>query len=293
MLPSFELLRPRSLAEGLEALAPDGKDVLPVAGGTNLIVDMRSRRRCPDRLVDISRLAELRGIRQEDGYLVAGATTTLAEVLAHPLVARHAAPLGAAAATFASPLVRNRATLGGNLADGSPAADSAPSLLVLDAEVALGLLRRDACWLPLDEFFVLVRKTRLRPGELLVAIRWPQPAATAGGGFAKFGLRQADAISVVSAAVHFDRRDDGTCRGVRIALGAVAPRPIRARAAEAALEGRKLDREAIVEAAALCGEAASPIDDLRGTAAYRRRLAAVLVRRLLEANQATPRDGAR
>jgi carbon-monoxide dehydrogenase medium subunit len=280
------------LAEGLEALAPAGKEALPVAGGTNLIVDMRSRRHEPDVLVDISRLAELRGVRQEDGHVVAGAATTLAEILADPLVARHAAPLGSAAAAFASPLVRNRATLGGNLADGSPAADSAPPLLVLDAEVALASCGGTR-WLPLDDFFVSVRKTRLQPGELLVAIRWPMPAPSAGGGFAKFGLRRADAISVVSAAVFLDRGGDGICRQARIALGAVAPRPIRARAAEAALEGRKLDREAIDEAAMLCGEAASPIDDVRGSAAYRRRLATVLVRRLLEANQASPRDGAR
>ncbi len=291
MLPAFELIRPRSLAEGLEVLASGRQEAVPVAGGTNLIVDMRSRRRCPEVLVDVSRLDELRGIWQEGGYLVAGAATTLAEILAHPLVSQHAAPLREAASVFASPLVRNRATLGGNLADGSPAADSAPALLVLDAEVELASPGQTR-WLPLADFFVSVRQTRLQPGELLVALRWPVPCATAHGGFAKFGLRKADAISVVSAAVQLDCTADGRCRQARIALGAVAPRPLRMPAAEAALEGRKLEREAIAEAARLCGEAASPIDDVRASAVYRRRLAGVLVRRLLEANEASPRDRA-
>jgi carbon-monoxide dehydrogenase medium subunit len=208
-----------------------------------------------------------------------GACVTIAELLRDPLVARHGAPLRQAAAEFASPLVRNRATIGGNLADASPAADTAPPLLALDAEVELASARGTQC-VPLNQFFTGVRKTVRRPDELLTRVFWPVAEKRAGA-FRKFGLRRADAISVVSAAVTAEGNGDGRCRAAAVALGAVAPTPIRVTQAEELLCGAKWSTELIAQAAAIAARETQPIDDVRGTAEYRRHITEVIVRRLL------------
>ncbi len=281
MLPEFDLYLPTSLQEALECLAEHAPDTAPLAGGTNLVVDLRSGRHAPQTLVDISRLPELKGIRRENGHVFTGAGVTIAELLDDPQVGAAGPCLRAAASIFASPLVRNRATLGGNLADGSPAADTAPSLLALEAEVELASSagRRR---IPLDEFFIHVRKTQLQPGEVIAGVRWTAVGPNTYTAFQKLGLRKADAISVVSAAVRVDVDEDGKVEKARIALGSVAPVPLRARGAEDALYGRKLTAVCAREAAELAARAASPISDVRASAEYRREMAAVLVRRLLE-----------
>lgn len=280
MLPEFDFLRPKTLPEALSMLAGD---VMPIAGGTNVIADLRAEKHHPRALVDLSRLAELRGIRRDGlgrGHIAIGGGTTITELLREPLIAQHAAALVQAARVFANPLIRNRATVGGNLVDASPAADTAPPLLALDAEVELtsaaGTRR-----VPLADFFTGVRATVRRPDELLTAIRWPLPTPHTHTAFYKLGLRKADAISVVSVAVAVTFDNVGRCAQARIALGAVAPRPLRAPAAEAVLLGEKLTPAVIGEAARLAGEAASPISDIRGSAAYRRQVTEVVVRRLL------------
>ncbi len=281
MLPEFALLMPQTLEEALEMLAEGAPDVAPLAGGTNLVVDMRSGRYCPGVVVNIGGLEELRGVRRENGYLVVGGGVTIAELLDDPLIAQHAPVLREAAAVLANPLVRNRATVGGNLADASPAADSAPPLLVLGAEVEL-VSRQGTRRVPLADFFVHVRKTVRQPQELLAAIRWPVPTDRSASAFRKLALRKADAISVLNAAVNVERDGAGRCRQARIALGAVAPTPIRAHEAEEALRGQQLTPATIAEAARLAAEATQPIDDIRGSAAYRKRVVEVLVRRLLD-----------
>ncbi len=281
MLPEFALLMPQTLEEALEMLAEGAPDVAPLAGGTNLVVDMRSGRYCPGVVVNIGGLEELRGVRRENGHLVVGGGVTIAELLDDPLIAQHAPVLREAAAVLANPLVRNRATVGGNLADASPAADSAPPLLVLGAEVEL-VSRQGTRRVPLEDFFVHVRKTVRRPQELLAAIRWPVPMERSASAFRKLALRKADAISVLNAAVNVERDGAGRCRQARIALGAVAPTPIRAHEAEEALRGQQLTPVTIAEAARLAAEATQPIDDIRGSAAYRKRVVEVLVRRLLD-----------
>jgi carbon-monoxide dehydrogenase medium subunit len=280
VLPEFELLMPETLAEALDLLDKQAPDVVPLAGGTNLIVDLRDRRRHHQTLMDVSRLSELRGIHRENGGIVVGGGTTIAELLSAPLISEHGAPLRDAAAVFAGPLVRNRATIAGNLVDASPAADTAPPLLVLDAEVELvskGGSRR----VPLDEFMVGVRETLLQPNELVQAVRWPVAPADSVAAFHKTGLRRADAISVLSVAVKIASDDNERCREARIALGAVAPRPIRANAAEGILTGQSWTPELVRQAARVAAETACPIDDIRGSAAYRRRVVEVLVKRLL------------
>lgn len=280
MLPEFEMLMPQSLPEALALLAHHGPDVAPIAGGTNLIVDMRAERHCPPVVMDISRLRELRGVQRENGHIVMGGGTTLSDCLRHPLIAEHAPPLKQAAAVFANPLTRNRATVGGNLVDASPAADTAPPLLSLGAEVQL-TGTTGTRWLPLAEFIVGVRKTQLQSGELLTAIRWPAASPCSAGAFHKLGLRKADAISVVSVAVWVDRDEARRCTTARIALGAVAPKPIRAYEAEAVLRDQPLTPDVIEAAARSAAEATRPISDIRGSAAYRKRVTGVIVRRLL------------
>jgi CO/xanthine dehydrogenase FAD-binding subunit len=280
VLPEFDLLTPDTLSEALDLLDSGAPHVVPLAGGTNLIVDLRDRRRQAQALMDVSRLPELRGIRREYGHIVMGGGSTIADLLTDPLIAEHGAPLTDAAKAFAGPLVRNRATVAGNLADASPAADTAPPLLVLDAEIELvsktGMRR-----VPLDEFLVGVRETLRRPTELLLAVRWPVPPVHSTAAFYKAGLRRADAISVLSVAVSIECDQQRRCSKARIALGAVAPRPIRAHAAEEILNGRTLRPDLLAQAARLASEATRPIDDIRGSAAYRRRVVEVLVRRLL------------
>lgn len=280
MLPEFDLLRPRSLGEALAMLADQAPDVLPLAGGTNLIVELRDSQRSPRKLMDVSRLPELRGISREDGHIVIGGGTTMAELLTHSLIAEHGRPLQQAAAKLGNPLVRNRATVAGNLANASPAADTAPPLLVLGAAVDLASKNGARC-IPLQEFMIGVNKTLLRPDELLMSIRWPVPPPRSAAGFYKIGLRKADACSVINAAAMAIWDEAGLCLQARIAIGAAAPQPVRAFEAEASLRGQPLRTDVIARAAQLAVRATQPIDDIRGTASYRQRMAEVMVRRLL------------
>ena len=151
---------------------------MPIAGGTNVVVDLRAGKHQPAALIDITRLPGLRSIQRDNGHLVIGGGTTISDLLYDPLIAQHASALQEAAAVFANPLIRNRATVGGNLVDASPAADTAPPLLALDAEVELASqsgIRR----VPLADFLVGVRKTLRRPDELLTAVRFPMPPVRA------------------------------------------------------------------------------------------------------------------
>jgi len=280
MLPEFNLLMPKTLAEALEMLIDHAPDVAPLAGGTNLIPDMRGGRHRPGVLVNVAGLDELGGVRREDGHMIVGGGVTIAELLDAPLIAQTAPVLREAAAVLASPLVRNRATVGGNLADASPAADTAPPLLVLGAEVELAS-KEGTRRVPLEEFFVHVRETLRQPSELLTAIRWPTPSSRSVGRFRKLALRKTDAVTVVSAAVMVEPDDAGRCGEARIALGAVAPTPLRAHAAENVLCGQALTPDVIAEAAQLVAGVTCCIDDVRGSAEYREQVVKVLVRRLL------------
>lgn len=280
MPAEIDLFRPETLQEALAMLsehAPHGK---PLAGGTNVVVELREGHHQGKSMVDLTRLQELRGIHAQNGYIVIGGGTTITELLTHPLIATHGAPLRESAAVFANPLIRNRATVAGNLVDASPAADTAPPLLAMGAEVEL-VSQDQTRWVPLDEFMIGVRKTLIQPDELMRSIRWVKPSTRSAGAFYKVGLRKADAISVLSVAVMVVCDTAERCTLARIALGAVAPRPLRAHEAENALLGRPLQADEIAEAARLAAEATRPISDIRGTAAYRKRVTEVTVRRLL------------
>ncbi|MBZ5726005.1 MAG: xanthine dehydrogenase family protein subunit M [Acidobacteriia bacterium] len=269
--------RPSSIREALRLLHAGGRRARIVAGGTDVVVRADPEIRS---LVDITRLG-LTYIKRSGGAWAIGATTTMAQI-------EHSAALRAlaggilveAAKGCGSVQLRNMATLGGNLANASPAADTAAPLLVLDAQVVVAG-ERSRRTLALADFF-------LKPGEtalgkaLLVEILIPAPprGARTAWSFQKLGRTESD-ISVVNAAAGLQVDGKGVCKWCRIALGAVAPVPLRARAAEALVTGRKLDGSLVEQAAAEAAREASPITDIRATAEYRREMCRVLVKRAL------------
>ncbi|HYF95275.1 MAG TPA: xanthine dehydrogenase family protein subunit M [Symbiobacteriaceae bacterium] len=274
---SYHFKRAASIAEALALLQQYGAAAMPVAGGTNFMPDFRSGRARPEVVVDIARLP-LRYIRQDAGWVRIGALTTVTDLLRQSDLRQTVQVLASAAQTFAGHLVRNRATVGGNLCDASPAADLAPPLLALGAEVALAGPGGTARRLPLAEFLAGVRKTARRTNELVTEIAFPALPATARSSYFKFALREAMAISVVSGAVVLEF-DDEVCTGARVALGAVAPTAVRAASVEAELVGRRITDEVATAAAAKVSADIRPISDVRATAEYRTWVAEAMVRR--------------
>ena len=276
MLPAFDLTIPTSLEAALGALS-DG--AAPLAGGTNLLVDLRGGTDIPPRLVGLDRLAGLRRIDTAGGRVALGALTTITDVLRHPEMPVLGPSMVASARLFGGQMVRNTATVAGNVAYGSPAADMMPPLLSLDAEVTLTSARGSRS-MPLDGLFTGFKESVRESDELITKIAWPTPAANSVNLFYKLGLRKGDAISIVCLAVTIVAAD-GACTSARIALGAVAPTVIRANAAEDMLVGQGLTPALIDAAARRAAEECSPIDDIRASAGYRRHLVHMLTRRLV------------
>ena len=277
--------RPRSKAEALAVLADAGASSTVIAGGTDLTPLITAGRLHPEVLVDLGAAEDLAYVRvgaSESGVgtVEIGATVTHA-VLSRGARTLSAGVLSAACATVGGPQIRARGTIGGNLANASPAADGAVALTALGASAVLESAagRREV---PLPEFFTGPGQSTLSVGELLTGVRFERPSDRARGVYMKEGQRNALAIAVVSVAVVHEP-DAGT---VRMALGSVAPTPVRAEEAEALFAAeweRAGDRGALVRAvAAAAGRAASPIDDVRASAAYRRKLLEIAARRALE-----------
>jgi xanthine dehydrogenase small subunit len=270
---------PRSLDEafGILAAAPHR----PMAGGTDLLVQITGELgEPPDRVIDLWRLEELRGITLEADALVLGALTTYTEIRRSALCREHVPALVAAAATIGAAQIQNRGTLGGNIANASPAGDTLPVLLASDAEIVVGGARGERV-VPASQFWVAYRETAIQPDELVLRVRIP----LVGGRevrFRKVGTRRAQAISKVVLALAW--REHGRSGGwsdVRLALGSVAPTPIRVTATEAVLDGaRPTPATADRAAETLAGEL-RPIDDVRSTADYRRTVAARVLHRLV------------
>jgi CO/xanthine dehydrogenase FAD-binding subunit len=285
MISAERYLAPTSLVQALAALADDGGATV-LAGGTDLMPQSHAGRVRPARtLLNIRRVSGLDGITQDDGALRIGTLTTVATLLSHPLVRAHAPLLADAADHFASDQIRNAATMGGNLCNASPASDLATPLLALDAEIELASLadagavrtRRVA----LADFFAGPGRTQRAADELLCAVRVPLAPAGQRTRFYKGGTRPGLDISTISIALAAQRSSAGVLAGVRIALGAVGPTPVRARRTEAMLEGQAPDANGIERAAACAAEEATPIDDVRASAWYRRELVHNLTRRML------------
>ena len=280
MLKEIDMVIPKSINEALQILSEKKEKAQPLAGGTNIVLELQNGSQ-KELLVELGMLKELTGINREGNTIILGSATKLADVLKNELIEKYGLPLHEAAAKFATPMIRNLATAGGNLVDASPAADTAPPLLALGAEMELRSIHQTR-FVPINEFFLGVNKTVLQPDELLISIRWQIPSKKYSGGFEKIGLRKGMVCSIISTSIQVESDEQQIVSRARIALGAVAPQPIRSYPAEDFLKGKKLTEEVIMEAGRLASESSRPIDDIRGSADYRRKMADVLVRRLLK-----------
>lgn len=281
MIPAaFDYARPTTVDEALQALADGGEDAKILAGGQSLIPVMRLRLAAPSTVVDLSRVTELRGVRDDGDALVIGAMTTHSDVLSDPLIARHAPLIAQATETVADRQVRHRGTFGGALAHADPAGDLPAVALALDAEFVLAG-RGGRRTVAARDFFVDYLTTALAEDELLVEVRVPKLAGQWGMHYEKFNrVAQAWSIVAVAAAV---RREDGHIAEARIGLTNMGPTPLRATAAEQALAGAGADAGPIADAAQQAAEGTEPSDDLNAKADYRRHLAQVLTRRAVTA----------
>jgi carbon-monoxide dehydrogenase medium subunit len=272
------LQTPVSLAEAYELLASGG-GWRPIAGGTDLMVQITGElAEPPERVLDLWRLNELRGISADDGSLTLGALTTYTDIRRSEAVARHLPALAEAAATIGAAQIQNRGTLGGNIVNASPAGDTLPVLLATDAQIVLGSQAGERTVAAAD-FWPAYRQTARREDELVLRVRVPLPAGRQVS-FRKVGTRRAQAISKVVMAVSW-RPDGGVWRDVRVALGSVAATPIRATETERVLEGAAPRSETADHAASTLANEIKPIDDVRSTADYRRIVAARVLHRLL------------
>lgn len=260
-------LQPTSLAEALELLGTYGADARLIAGGTDVLVELQRGVRPTQTLIDLSAVPDLQYVRLDGPFLAIGALATHNDVLRSPLSWQHALPLVQACQEVGAPQIRTRATVAGNLLTASPANDTIPPLLALEAEVVL-TSRAGERVLPLSQFYHGVRRTALRADELLREIRVPLSSDERRGVFLKLGLRRAQAISVVNVALLLTFAGD-VVRQARIALGCVAPTVVRAGHVEDFLIGKCLEPAICQEAAQLISRDCSPIDDVRASASYR------------------------
>ena len=279
MIPAqFDYVAPASVAEAVSALSEAGEDAKVLAGGQSLIPVLRLRLSYPTVLVDLRKIGDLRGVREEGNELVIGAMTRHADVLGDPLIRQYAGLVAEAAATVADPAVRHRGTFGGALAHADPAGDLAAVALALDAQlVAEGPSGRRT--IAAAEFFLDYLQTSLSPDEVLVEVRMPKLEGQWGVAYEKFN-RTAQAWAVVGAAVAV-RRDNGSLAESRVALTNMGSTPVRARAVEAALASGTADVGTIREAASHAAEGTNAPSDLSGASDYREHLARVLTQRAL------------
>ncbi len=274
----FDLALPTSLEDCLKILAERGGQAKLLAGGTDLLPQMKNGALKPALVVDLSGIARVRQVQNGNGLRI-GAAVTARELEVNRALGSAYRSIAESGALVGSLQVRNLATVGGNLCNAAPSADMAPPLVALEAQAVIagpGGERR----VPMADFFTGVRKTVLAPDELLVELVVPPPGPHSGGQYLRHTPRRELAIAVVGVASQLTLAN-GRCTKARIALASVAPTPVRARAAERALEGQAVTPQLIEQAAILAIEAAKPISDQRGSVEFRKHLVRVLTRRTL------------
>jgi len=291
-MPDIDLHECRTLEEASTLMRRYAPQARFLAGGTDLLVDLKTGRAATTHLVSLNRIESLRGITMTPKGLRVGALASITEVNRSALVRQDFAPLLDASRRMAAPPIRNAATVGGNIMCAVPCADLPPILMTMHAMVEV--------WSPegirsvsLDTFFIGPRRTCLQDGEILVAVMVPTPPAGFGAAYERFGLREGNAIAVASVAASLRLDGQGTITDARIVLGAVAPIPKLVADAAECLLGRHADEDTFKKAAHIAREAAQPICDVRGSVEFRRELVQVLTRRALvqarrRAREATP-----
>jgi CO/xanthine dehydrogenase FAD-binding subunit len=270
LIPNYQLITPASLPDALSVLAREPGVWQPFAGGTDLMVLLEAGKLPHKNYLNIWNLAALRGIEVSERHITIGALTTYTEVQGNSILREEFPMLCQAASETGGLAIQNRGTLGGNIVNASPAADSPPALLAYNAEVEL-LSIHGSRWVPYQSFHTGYKQTVMQPDELLARIRLPRLWPDLIHYYRKVGTRKAQAISKVCFAATA-RISEGTIDHVRIALGSVAPVPLRCRATEAALQGRMLDETVIQQAKAELSREVVPIDDIRSTRNYRLRV---------------------
>ena len=270
-VPTYELTTPASLADALALLNREPGVWKPFAGGTDLMVLLEAGKLPHRNYVNIWGLKELRGIEVSDSHVTLGALTTYTDVQSHPILQSEFPMLCQAASETGGLAIQNRGTLGGNIVNASPAADSPPALLAYDAEIEL-VSNDGSRWLPYRGFHTGYKQMLIGPNELLARIRMPRNTRNATHYYRKVGTRKAQAISKVCLAA-LARLDDDQISDVRIALGSVAPIVVRCVQTENALRQQKSDAETIKSACTTLSQEISPIDDIRSTADYRLQVA--------------------
>ncbi len=281
LLPKFNYHEPSTVGEATKLLHEIGRDAAILAGGTDLLVNMKMGKALPKDVVSLSRIEELRSVTRDQGSLTLGACVTAGELKEQEEIKAEFNGLCESAGSLGSPLIRNLATVGGNIVTARPAADLPPSLMAYGASVLLKNEKGERI-IPLEEFFKGPGQTIIEPEEILCAVILKEPPPYSGGGYVKLGVRKALEISLVNVAA-FVALDgpSGPIQEAKIVLGSVAPIPIRSPSAEAVLMGERPDDALFEKAGNAASKDAKPIDDFRGSAEYRREMVKVLTKRAL------------
>jgi len=283
LLPRFQYHEPATLAEACRMMAELGGGVRPIAGGTDLVVNMRRGAVAPGHVVSLGRIKELCAMHLSGRTLRIGACCTVASLAGSSDIASQFHALNEGALSLGSPLVRNLATAGGNLVTARPAADLPPPLMAYGGTVTLQSSQGQRL-VPLDQFFVGPGRTVMEPSEILTSIALETPSPFSGSSYIKLGTRRALEISIVSVASCLTlERPGGRIQSARIVLGSVAPAPMRAEDAEKNLIGEIPSPPLFAEAAKVAAGESKPIDDYRGSAQYRRDMVSVLTQKTLQA----------
>ncbi|MBC8393811.1 MAG: xanthine dehydrogenase family protein subunit M [Deltaproteobacteria bacterium] len=281
ILPKFDYHEPTTLAEACQIMAELGPKAKPIAGGTDLIVNMKKKVLSPEHLVSVSRIEELKKLDTANGQIQIGACFTVAELAESERINQKLSALASGAHSLGSPLVRNLATIGGNLGSARPAADLPPSLIAYGAKVILKSNTGERA-VSLDDFFVGPGFTEIGPDEILTEIRVDSPPALAGAGYINLGIRKAQDCNIVNVASYISLSDpESTIQTARIVMGCVGPIPLRATSAEKMLAGEKPSETLFMKAGEAAMEDCAPIDDFRGSAEYKKAMVSVLTKKTL------------
>ena len=281
LLPRFDFHEPASIDEACEIMATYGPKAKLLAGGTDLMVNMKKKILAPDHLVCLSKIAPMHSIEEKGDQIVIGGRYTVAELTVDALVGKKLGALSAGARALGSPLVRNRATIGGNIGTARPAADLPPSLIAYGSTVTLQSSKGKREVL-LGEFFKGPGFTEMLPEEILTQINVPTPQAGEGAGYINLGVRKAQDCNVVNVASFIALEKNGNIKDARIVMGSVGPTPLRAGSAEDVLKGQKPSEDLFRKAGEAARQDCTPIDDFRGQASYRKAMVGVLTKRTLD-----------
>jgi carbon-monoxide dehydrogenase medium subunit len=277
----FEFYQPGTLAEASRLLRENGPGGRFLAGGTDLVIAMKEKGLLPKYIVDLKRVPGLSGIREDnDGTITIGALTTMYAVETSPVITKKYPFLAQSAAEVGSIQIRNRATIGGNMANATPSADVAPSLIALNATAKIVSTSGERT-VPMEEFFRGPGQNAMNADEILTEITIPKTGPQLVGEYIKFSPRDMMDLAYIGVAVAYNLANDKKCGQVRIVLGAVAPTPIRAKNSEALLEGKVLTEELATQVGDEAARESKPISDVRSSADYRRAMVAVMTKRAI------------